>query len=67
MARPLLIVAATVLLTLAAVHLLVRADLISAALWSYYPIVLGVALAILFLARGLRRPRRVPSEPEGGP
>ena len=55
MARSLLLVSATVLLTLAVFHLLVRADLVSASLWSYYPIVLALSLAGLFGFRALRR------------
>ena len=55
-ARSLLLIAATVLVSLAVVHLLVRADVVAAGLWSYYPVLLAACLALLFGIRALRRP-----------
>ena len=62
-ARSLLLIAATVLLTLAAVHLLVRADVVPAGVWSYYPVLLAACLALLFGIRALRRPSAAGGEP----
>ena len=49
--------AAVVLISLALVYMLVRTDLVSAELWSFYPIILALSLAVVFALTVLKQRR----------
>jgi hypothetical protein len=53
-----LLTAVAVLLSLALVFMLVRTEIVSPQLWSFYPVILAVCLAVVFAFTMLRVFRR---------
>lgn len=56
-AGAILLAAAVVLISLALVYMLVRTNLVSAELWSFFPVILALSLAVVFALTALKQRR----------